>query len=193
PVLQAEDDPIDWLAKHLKVEFLGPEILQISLAYDEPDQARILVDAVKDSYLRDIVNRSMTERGERLRRLTEMMASQDAGLKRKRNSLRELAKDPSGTDTERRLFQQQLLQAQIAASRTQLVRVQTDLRAAKLREDVLSADAPLDIPEVTLDRYVDADRRVVESAERLKKAELTFEDFRSRAADPKSGVVTAEA
>jgi capsular exopolysaccharide synthesis family protein len=193
PVLQSEEDPLDWLAKHIKVGFLGPEILQISLSYEDPEQARILVDAVKESYLRDIVNRSLIERGERLKRLTEMMASQDDGLKRKRNSLRELAKDPSGTDTERRLFQQQLLQAQVAATRTQLVRVQTDLRAAKLREDVLSADAPLDIPATTLDRYVDADRRVVESAERLKKAELVFEDFRSRATDPKSSVVTAEA
>lgn len=192
PILQAEEDPLDWLAKNLKVSFLGPEILQISLSSEFPDQARVLVNAVKDSYLLHIVNRSIVERGERLKRLNEMAAVQEDSLKRKRTSIRDQARDGGGSDTDRRLFQQQLLQAQMAAAQAQLVRVKSELKSAKLREELLAADAPVDIPDAALDKYVDQDPRVVESAGRLKQAELALEAVRNAAADPKSPVVTAE-
>lgn len=192
PVLQAQEDPLDWLAKNIRIEFLGPEILQISLSSEDPDQAKVLVDAIKDSYLRDIINRSMMERGERLKRLNEMAAGQEESLKRKRNSIRELAKDGT-SDTERRHFQQQLLQAQMAATQSQFSRMKADLRTAKAREGLYSADLPLDIPDTKLDGYLESDRRVQESAEKGKKAEVAFEAFRGAAADPKSALVVAEA
>src|SRR5579883_501436 len=83
PVIRQQDDAPDWLAKKLTVEFEGPEILKVTLQYSDPEQARIVVDAVKDGYLKEIVNNSVYERGERLRRLGEMEAATEATVTRK--------------------------------------------------------------------------------------------------------------
>lgn len=192
PVIQAEEDPLDWLSSRLKVEFLGPEIIRISLSNEDAEQARILVDAIKDSYLQNIVNQSLHERSARLKRLNEMAEAQEKLLKRKRDSIRDLARDGAGSDSERRLFQQRLLQDQISAARAQLVRVESEFRSAKLREEILAVDAPIEVTDSLLDRYVDQDTRVLESAKKLKSADALFQSFREAAVNPKSEDVSRE-
>src|SRR5437868_4833006 len=76
-ILHAQDDPLEWLASKLKVEFIGPEILRISLSNEDAEQARVIVDAVKDSYLEHIIERASADRSRRLKRLKEMANDQE--------------------------------------------------------------------------------------------------------------------
>lgn len=185
PILhQTNDEPLDWLAKNLKVEFAGPEIMRVSLSDPDPDQAKTVVDAVVNSYIRDIVDKSTTERAERLKRLKEMAAGQEEALKRKRHTISGLVRGPAGADADRRAFEQRLLQDQMQAAKNQLVRVESDLRAGKLKESIFGADAPVEVPDGVLDKYLDEDKRVRAAGDELKKKEAALEDVRSKAAKP---------
>ena len=192
PILQAEDDKLDWLAAKLKVDFDGPEILRISMSNEDPEQARLLVDAVKDSYLQHIVNRSISERGDRLKRLNEMAVGQEESLKRKRTTISNLSKGSGGYNTERLAFQQRLFQDQMAAVRSQLVRVESELRGGRLREENLAADAPVIVSETVVDRYVDSDIRVQESAQKLKLQQDKHTALAKTSADPNAKFVIDE-
>jgi capsular exopolysaccharide synthesis family protein len=187
PIIQLQPDPLDWLATRVRVEFQGPEILRISLNYAEADQARLVVDAIKDSYLKYIVNGAKLERETRLHNLTKMASEQAATLARKRANLRELAKDES--DTDRRLFLQRMAQDQIQATKAQLIRMESELKAGRFKEGRYSPDAPVVISEASLNQYVDSDRRVQDSAAQHKKLTVDLEDIRSRAATPTSQAV----
>src|SRR5260370_13986341 len=58
---------VHWLEGELKAEFLGnSEILSLSLSGDNPEEIRLLVDGVKDAYLKEVVE---SERAEKQREL----------------------------------------------------------------------------------------------------------------------------
>src|SRR5262249_22765507 len=43
--------PADWLVQHVKVDFLeGPLMLRLSLTLDDPEEARLVVEAITDAY-----------------------------------------------------------------------------------------------------------------------------------------------
>lgn len=188
---QTHDEPLDWLAKNLKVEFVGPEIMRISLTDDDPDEAKKVVDAVMASYVGDVVNKSTKDRADRLRRLTEMAAGQEEILKRKRNTISGLVRGAAGVEADRQAFEQRMLQDQMQAAKTQLFRVESDLRAGQLKEKIFGADAPVEVPDGVLDKYLDQDKRVLAAGEELKKKEAALEDVRHRAADPNGPEVAA--
>lgn len=192
PILhQTSDEPLDWLASNLKVEFVGPEIMRISLADDDPDQAKKVVDAVVTSYLREIVNKSTADRAERLKRLNEMAAEQEESLKRKRNTISGLVRGPAGADADRKAFEQRLLQDQMQAAKTQLFRVESDLWSGQLKEKIFGTDGQIEVPDGVLDKYLDQDKRVLAAGEEMKKKEAALEDVRHRAAAPDGPEVAA--
>ena len=56
-VVQKEDDPVRWLAKNLRVDYPGnAEIMRVSLAGDQPEEAAVLVGAVVDAYMNEVVD-----------------------------------------------------------------------------------------------------------------------------------------
>ena len=56
-VVQKQDDPVKWLARNLRVE-LPPnsEIMRVSLTTSKPDEAALLVGAVVDAYMNEVVD-----------------------------------------------------------------------------------------------------------------------------------------
>jgi capsular exopolysaccharide synthesis family protein len=180
--LKAEDEPLDWVAKRLDVQFLGPEILRISLSCESAEDARILVDAIKNSYLSDVANKSSTERADKLKRLNDLASVQKQSLTRLRGTLKKLAED-NGVfdDTEREVFQRETLRTQVLEVRKQLVRAEADLRTGKLRENFLTGDAPVEVPVTLLDQAVDKDRRVIDSGREMKDLEGKYDQAKQTA------------
>ena len=55
--VKKEDDPVRWLARNLRVEFPGnAEIMRVSLTGEKPDEAAVLVGAVVDAYMNEVVD-----------------------------------------------------------------------------------------------------------------------------------------
>jgi capsular exopolysaccharide synthesis family protein len=184
PLVKAEADILEWLRKKLTVEFLGPEILRIALSYQDGEQARVMVDAIKDSYLTNVANKSSTTRAARLELLKSIAANQQKTLSRQRETVRELAKDSGVFDTERRVFIQETLRSQMQQARTQLLKAEADLKAGKIKEQMYAADAPVEITKPVLDGYVEADAGVRLAVAELKKADAELEQKNKMARSP---------
>src|SRR5207253_6188923 len=64
-----------------------PEILKITLKGSDPDEVRVVLNAVRESYVREIVNRDRTDRESHLHQLTDLASKQEAALAAKRQQL----------------------------------------------------------------------------------------------------------
>ncbi len=70
--LRSVDHPVDWLSKNLLVdEEISPEFLRVGLAGEYPRDLAVIVNAVKDSYLNEVVYNERQERIDRLKKLEE--------------------------------------------------------------------------------------------------------------------------
>ncbi|HEY4313143.1 MAG TPA: M56 family metallopeptidase [Pirellulales bacterium] len=87
PLMQSQTDPENWLRDNLQVSFPDDgELLEIALAQVPFEQAKQIVDAVVDTYFREVVEKSIAERAKKAEKLAELhkkkMAEVDAERKR---------------------------------------------------------------------------------------------------------------
>jgi capsular exopolysaccharide synthesis family protein len=88
PLLAAHADPAAWLEKEIQADYtVAPEIMRITLKGADSDQLLVILTAVREAYLREVLNKDQTERVSRLRQLTELAAKHDATLKALRQKL----------------------------------------------------------------------------------------------------------
>ena len=184
-----QEDPVEWLEKSLEVSFPdGPEIIRIALSGDDAEDVRKLVDAVKDSYLKDVVNRSVADRHERHRRLTDIAAKAKAAYERQHRMAEELAKvaQLSSVDPKNAAFQQQFEQEQLLLAQKERVQVLADVRRMRTEEGLYQSrnPAPAAIPSEVIDGYVESDAMVKGLVQRQSELEGKLNDIRARARDP---------
>src|SRR5262249_27638157 len=69
-VIRDHTHPVDWLAVQVKVDFPdGPQIPRVSLVLDDPEEARLIVEAITDAYFKEVVNKEKDERQQLLDRI----------------------------------------------------------------------------------------------------------------------------
>jgi polysaccharide biosynthesis transport protein len=190
-LVDRQEDPVEWLEKSLEVNFPdGPEIIRIALSGDDGEDVRKLVDAVKDSYLRDVVNRSVLDRHERLRRLTDIAAKAKEAYDRQHGMAERLAKQAqlNSVDPKSLAFQQQFAQEQLRLAQKELVQVRADLRRMRTEEGVYQNrnPAPAAMPTEVIDGYVENDAMVKALVKRQSELEGKQNDIRDRAKDPEN-------
>jgi hypothetical protein len=90
--VRAEKDPVAWLQSRLKAEMVeDSEILAIRLQDVAPEDARILLRAIVESYLTQVVHRDRDLSQDRLFRLKEIQLTLQNAVKNKKSNLRQLA------------------------------------------------------------------------------------------------------
>ncbi len=98
-MIREQVDPVEWLQQKIKVDFIsGSEVMEIALTGSDPEDLAIIVNAVKQAYMDEVVNvdaRRRAERHEQLRKLRESYASH---LKEKRDHMRKLAETVGSND-----------------------------------------------------------------------------------------------
>ena len=108
-LLRKQKDPIGWLQENLKVGFInGSEVMEISLTGDDPREVAGVVNAVKKSYVDEIVDVDTKRRADRHQQLKKLKATYGKVLKEKRETLRKLA-ESVGTRAEDRTGEKKTL------------------------------------------------------------------------------------
>lgn len=191
PILKAQDDPLDWIAKKIAVDFIeGPEILRISLTNDDPEQARIIVNAVKDAYFHEIVERSVTDRADRLHKLEVMLGQAEDTLKRKQAQVRKVVEEKDVDGDEKATAQRQLFaQEHYDIAKKELLKVETELRRLRSEEMALKGRAAgggagAELPDPVLEKYVDEDPRIRDAEANRRKLEDDYEKLKVAASHP---------
>ncbi|MEZ6063083.1 MAG: AAA family ATPase [Planctomycetaceae bacterium] len=130
--------PVEWLEDKLDVaEDLSPEFVRISLAGEYPDDLALVVDAVKDAYLDEVV---YNERKERINRLKELEQNfNDIDLKVKQNDARidALARDLGTTDSRAALQIQDLENERLRDLQKDLGEINAKIRAEETARQFL--------------------------------------------------------
>jgi hypothetical protein len=130
--------PADWLAQQLKVDSLeGPQILRLSLQLDDPEEARVLVEAITDAYFEKIGNYEKNERGAFLKRLTDASIKHEHRLKEVRQAIKDLTnKNFGGVNPQTAAIRLELVMQQLRDTQSDLRKTRQELEDLQFDEAV---------------------------------------------------------
>jgi capsular exopolysaccharide synthesis family protein len=174
-ILKKQPDPIEWLNEELQIGFTnGSEVLQIALRGDRPGDVALLVNAITQAYLREIVDKVKAQRVARYDKLQAIYTRFQEGLKAKRETVNALSKATGSTDKTTIAFKQQLAIDQHAQAVKDLQQLRWDLRRLKAEADVLRrAPAPkvaqFVVDEVPINEALQHDLRYQELVKELHR------------------------
>ncbi|AGA29602.1 exopolysaccharide transport family protein [Singulisphaera acidiphila] len=164
-------DPIEWLEKELQVDFAsGSEILRISINGEKPHEPMLLVNAVTQAYIDEIVDVETKQRRQRYDLLKETWNRYQENLKEKRKELKRLT-ELAGSDDKKtiaNIHQHEL--DRLGRAEDELARVQSELRGLRVEHEVLQEDVARNSSMITPAMIVDAINRD-HSIEVLKERE----------------------
>jgi len=130
--VEREDNPARWLARNLRVELpLSSEIMRVSLTTSRPDEAAILVEAVVDAYMAEVVNAERRRQLDRLNDLDRLYTEKEAEMRKRRTELKQLAEKLGTGDTGALALRQQIAMQQYAEARNELSRLRSELQRAE--------------------------------------------------------------
>jgi len=137
---QAPGDAEMWLEDRLRVRFPGnAEVMAVSVDGDDPEQADVLVNAVVDAYISEVVNAESSRKIQRLSDLEKLYAERDQDLRKKRETLKVMARESGASDSETLSIKQKLALEELALYRQEVVKSQSDLGHYKVELAVQNA------------------------------------------------------
>ena len=154
--------PVRWLQDELEVNFPGDaEIMRVSLVGDEPKESALLLNAIVDAYLREVVDMERKRRNDRLNELDDVYSAKYEQVRRKMNEFRKLAEAlGTGSPEAMKLKQQIALRrfgdVQTACFRTRLARSRAE-GELKVRRTLLNHIDNLEISQVEVDIFSQSD------------------------------------
>lgn len=141
-MLSEKVDQIEWLEKELQVDFAsGSEILRISINGEKPQEPMLLVNAVTQAYIDEIVDVETKQRRQRYDMLKETWNRYQESLKEKRKELKRLT-ELAGSDDKKTIasiHQNEL--DRLGRAEDELARVQSELRSLRVEQEVMQEHA----------------------------------------------------
>lgn len=132
PMLRSQDDPVRFLEEELVVEKSdGSELLKPKLSGTDPQAIRLIVNAIHDAYFKEVVEKELTKKQDRLKALEERIAEEQKALERK---------TPLALDKGPEQPAESLPGVGPALVASQLTRLREKLDAAEVRQKQLEED-----------------------------------------------------
>ena len=161
-LVKEQEDPTGWLTKEMRLDYtLSPEILRISLRGERPEELVIVVNAVTDAYLQEIVNKEQVQQQARADRLKQIYSQYEENLRGRRKTLRELAESAGSDNVETLTIKQRLAIEQMGMSQRELLQLQSDLRRLQIevgtREGRLKQLEDVEVPPTVIEDYLKTD------------------------------------
>lgn len=126
---QASGDAAAWLAAHLFVDFPGnAEVMEVAVNENDPKEAAILVNAVVDAYLTEVVNTERDMKRQRLSELDRAFVEKETEVRAKRSDLKQLAEQLGTSDSDAISMKQKLALEELTSSRQEVTKMQSELR-----------------------------------------------------------------
>ena len=172
--MRDEPDPVGWLESAITVTAPShSEVLQIGLRGERPAETALIVNAVTQSYLDDIVSQ---ERRERLRRRDALEKKYQENMKELRSrheTFNSLARSLGTGDSQEVLTERGILLDQLGSLRMQISKTEQEIAGIDAELAILQAraDGSLDAGEAVAEELIAAalarDPRIQEWSERL--------------------------
>jgi len=172
-----EEDPVRWLAKSLHVEFPGnAEVMKVSLVGERPDDVAVLVNAVVDAYMKEVVNAEGDRKKERLNEINKLYAEKEAEIRTRRIKLNGLAEKLGTDDTGALALKQQITLQQFNEARNDLARLRAELQRA---QDDLQIKEAWDVEAV-----IAPDPKLAPLLQEIDKIDIQLAELRVKLKEP---------
>jgi succinoglycan biosynthesis transport protein ExoP len=189
PIIRQQIDPLSWLERNIQADFaIAPEFFRIFMVGEFPPEMIILVDAVREAYLKEVVYRETDTKTKRLDQLKRSAADYETQLQSKRETLKNMAED-LGSNKEAVLgLMQTLALKHLGKIQEQLLETQSDLRKAQLdllthkTSEATAADSA--VPDKTLQEHIAKDELFVYLSNEVEKAQEVFIKTRDAFTNP---------
>ncbi len=143
PAIPAEGDPASWLDRELKVDFPGgAEIMTITMTGADARASTILVNAVCDAYLRQIVEEERRDRVTRYDSLKTLFNKLQDELREKRKTYRVSVEDVGVTDKLSVAARQQAATQNLGQLQVELSQLQAEIRQMQRKAKLAAARQP---------------------------------------------------
>lgn len=173
-LVRKQPDPAAWLEKQIQVDYVfGSEILRIGMTSEDPKAAAMLVNAVTQAYLEEVVQAETKQRVDRQALLQENWDEYQERLRAKRDELKRLGEVAGSNDRATLAAVHQSENGRLARAEDELARVQAELRAVTLEMTLLDRQKELAARRVTtkaVEAEIALDAEVVYLTGKLAKA-----------------------
>jgi capsular exopolysaccharide synthesis family protein len=133
-LVQKHSDPIEWLETALTVDFAqSPELMRINLTSEKPQELIILLNAIVNAYLEEVVSDDQRDKLDRLSKLKDISSKYEESLRLKRQQYKHLAQAAGATNSFGAIIQQQFQQERLATKFHDLMAVQRELLHLRLQ------------------------------------------------------------
>lgn len=178
PIVKQQTDPVRWLEENLLVGFPGNDtILRVGMHGDQTEEIVLLVNAVVESYLHEIIGKGRNDQVKRLDTLKTYRVHYEDQLHKKRNNLRDLAKsansspaDPELARARRGAFYQELVEL-----KREHLRLRLALTTAKVRQELEIDKDKVEARKIETAILTAQEKLVREEIEKVEKRLAAFE------------------
>lgn len=164
------DGSVYWLSRELQIDFPPEsEILKLTLNGDRMEDLKPIVDAVRDVYIAQFVDRSSRSRRDTHEKLKDALKLGEERLKSTQDDYQKVTEKIGGSDAAVIALQQKYAQEAQEKVRDLLEKVRYDLKNVRVLEAILVAKEPKPLPGATATPTEVRDADPEEYAELLKE------------------------
>lgn len=132
PSIREQLDPVQWVAQNLSVRFPGnSEFMNVSFTSPYAEETAVLVNAIVDAYMREVVDTEQRERRQRLSELDQLYAEKETEVRKLENDLKSLSNQLETGDSQALSLKQQITIQQFSTYRNELINVQLRMLRAQ--------------------------------------------------------------
>jgi capsular exopolysaccharide synthesis family protein len=165
-LVPASQEPVEWLEKKVQVDFLvAPEVMSISMIGNNSEELVVLVNAIREAYLREVINRGRVTRQERLARLQQWRDTLEKGLKASRDLQNNIGKQFGGKNAVLRARVLDLAQQRLARFEGEFLKTQLDLskqgfQLTSMQAEEKEFDKLFKLSEDQIEESLDKDKEI---------------------------------
>ncbi len=165
PMLRSEKEPRRFLEDEVMV--VAPpdsELLQIKMRGKDPKQLVMIVNAVKDSYIDNVVEKENRENQNKLQLFQSGLNELKSDISHKRDQLIELQKKTNSADQENVKFQLEQMRQKSMTIMNEMSKTRDELASVmrKLAFFNDSGDKPASVPDYLIDRNLEKDDQIAD-------------------------------
>jgi hypothetical protein len=173
-------DPVEWLEKEVLTDFsVAPEILKISMRGMETAELVVLVNAIREAYIREIIGTREAQRIARQNMLEGLIRNYEQQLKSAREAQKDDAEKLGGGNTDVRARQLAHLNTSLAQTERELLGAKSQLTKARLHvrdlEEELKNHDKDQVPEYALTEALNQSKAVAALKAELASAEARLD------------------
>lgn len=132
-LVHSQQDPMGFLEKEVVADFkLAPQILRISMVGDDPEEQTVIVNAVREAYLKEIVNRDEFDRSAQVQRLQDIYNTHEETLRKRRQTLQALREALGSADPKTHAEQEKILLEHLSAAQKDARLIESEIRKTEL-------------------------------------------------------------